>query len=941
MIFISYRKEDSGDLSGSLAGKLAQHFGEDSVFLDRHQIEPGDRWRDEIDGALSKAVVVLAVIGPHWLTTHDEFGQRRIDRDDDVLAYELSVVLARKIAIVPLYLHGLKPLPGRAFPGRLAGLADQQGIEFDIDRDFSALCAKLEKFSGLRKLDRAPSALQEDGGRSAGRSKPWCIPDSIGSLFKGRAEAVRNLRERLLRGQSSPTDHATLRQVLFGLGGIGKTRMAIEYAWEYQDEYRAVLFVVADNPSQLRRSISDLAAPAILNLPEWKNSEEEIRMAAVIRWFSENPGWLLIVDNADEKPSVDAVSDLLPQLRGGHVIITSRYHRWSTSAVRRIELDVLPREAAKAFLLDRTSEERRKTPEDEAVADELARELGCLALALEQAGAYIQHREGGLSLADYMTRWREGKSQVRDWFDKGLMHYDRSVAATWETTMRALDPASLTLFRILAWFAPDPVPRSIVSKSGAQDSIKRAVEASGLTVGEIDSEQALSELIAYSMTRKIDEQGVACVGLHRVVLEIMRDRMVPEAKAPTVVAAAELLVLFAPKDSYRPEAWMDWRLLISHAEAIWGVLRALPEEHLNIDLLKMLALYYMGQGEEACVPIQRTVLRLVQQRLSAEDPEIFTAKNDLALMLPTEEEPEQLYREALEGRIRVHGLESIEAAETQHNLANHLSPRNPAEAESLLRQALATFTALVGPFHWRTLMTEKSLSGVLLSSGKAEEGRALLEASIKKSEQHLPDSPDTALAFNDFALMLRKEGNAAEAEKYLRLALGIDQRIRGENSPKIPHRLMNLCIALTMQSKLDEARQDLARAWLLKRGRHDITSARILFIRLAVAMMESSPEGEFIGKLKSLVGGGPLAVTGGVVVKWDIDYFIKFLQTRLTPGKSEFVTAVASALNEPGRVSDLNRFPEWRDTAHSEDVDRPFRSDADESGAKEGKPVSA
>jgi diphthamide biosynthesis methyltransferase len=94
-------------LSGSLAGKLAQHFGEDSVFLDRHQIEPGDRWRDEIDGALSKAVVVLAVIGPHWLTTHDEFGQRRIDRDDDVLAYELSVVLARKIAIVPLYLHGL------------------------------------------------------------------------------------------------------------------------------------------------------------------------------------------------------------------------------------------------------------------------------------------------------------------------------------------------------------------------------------------------------------------------------------------------------------------------------------------------------------------------------------------------------------------------------------------------------------------------------------------------------------------------------------------------------------------------------------------------------------------------------------------------------------------------------------------------------------------
>jgi hypothetical protein len=767
MIFISYRKEDAGDLAWSLADKLTECFGTEAVFLDRHQIKPGDRWQEDIDTGLSKAVVVLAVIGPRWLTTYDEFGQRRIDQEDDVLAYELHRALEEKIITIPLYLHGLKPFPSKAFPKRLSCLADQQGIEFDIVRDLPFLISKLEEIPGLERKNRPYRSL-EDNKPTKIPVKPWCIPDSIGTLFKGRGEELKDIRNRFLNDISTNVNNAVLRQVIFGLGGIGKTRLAIEYAWKYQESYSALIFAVADTPSQLRRSISELAAPAILNLNEWKNPEEEVRLASVIRWFSENPGWLLIIDNADDKESVDAIQNLLANLRGGHVIITSRSSWWSKSVAKH-ELDVLSQEAAKTFLLDRTKDERIKTLNDEIVASDLARELGGLALALEQAGAYIQNRDGGLSLADYLKRWREGREQVSSWCDELVMHYPRSVAITWETTVHALSPAALTLFRILSWFSPDPIPRSIITDQGVKIIIKNAVKASDLSVGEIDPEQALSELIAYSMTKKVDEQGVACVGLHRVVLNIMRDRMPPEAKAPTIVAAADLLVLFAPKDSYRPEAWMDWRLLISHAETIWQVLHLMEEVHWNIELMKMLALYYMGQNNYAvAVPIQREVLRLVQKRLSSDDPEIFLAKNDLALMIPTEEK-EQLFREALEGRIRIHGFESEETAETQHNLGSHLVNKNPGEAKTLLENAVSTHTKVNGPFHWRTLMAEMALSNVLLVQGFSEEGEKMVHNNVENKRKHLGRyHPDTLDSITMLVNLKMKKEDFREAESLLK-----------------------------------------------------------------------------------------------------------------------------------------------------------------------------
>jgi hypothetical protein len=173
---------------------------------------------------------------------------------------------------------------------------------------------------------------------------------SLGPLFKGRDTALIQLRQRLTAGEGRAVG-LTARQAIHGLGGVGKTRLAVEYAWRQASDYKdALLFVSARSPVDLRANLAELCSPAVLNLPEWNQLEEIVRLAAVFCWLNEHSGWLLILDNADTPEAATEVEKTLPQLQGGGVIITSRIADWIT-AVQSVELDVLAEEDAVAFLL--------------------------------------------------------------------------------------------------------------------------------------------------------------------------------------------------------------------------------------------------------------------------------------------------------------------------------------------------------------------------------------------------------------------------------------------------------------------------------------------------------------------------------------------------------------------------------------------------------------
>jgi hypothetical protein len=226
----------------------------------------------------------------------------------------------------------------------------------------------------------APNETKTDFFSSASHPatppKPRNIPSSIKNYFKGREPFLEQIRKTLAeaghKGQHRAAAITATVATVHGLGGIGKTRVAIEYAHRYAGEYTALLFVQADSPDSLKANLAKLCGPFVLDLPEKVAKELDVQVAAALRWLQQHPGWFLIFDNVDTKEAAKAVEDLLSKLsQAGQVLITSRIGHWS-KAVQSLALDVLAEQDAADFLLLRTDERRRKSPDDPAQARTLA-----------------------------------------------------------------------------------------------------------------------------------------------------------------------------------------------------------------------------------------------------------------------------------------------------------------------------------------------------------------------------------------------------------------------------------------------------------------------------------------------------------------------------------------------------------------------------------------
>ncbi len=350
-------------------------------------------------------------------------------------------------------------------------------------------------------------------------ARPNNIPGSIGALLKGRDDFLRSLHNQLTGMPNRPAA-IVAKQALHGLGGVGKTRFAIEYAHEYADSYSAQLFVTGDSPDSLEPNVATLCGPLELNE---NSSTTDSQVAAVFHWLQVHPGWLLIIDNVDSEPAAEAVESLLDRLPPGHALITSRLSNWS-AAIETLELDVLSRKASIDFLLQRTQGRRVAAPADAEEADRIAEDLGDLALALEQSAAYIAGQRIGFSR--YRDLWQENEKKVREWHNQRLMEYPRSVATTWKTSIDQLGSSGLTLLRLCSALAPEPIPEGIFTTETAIQGFADMVSVLGADAvdsmadgvdAEPDFEDAIAELLAYSLARRTHEDRFA---LHRLVLQV-------------------------------------------------------------------------------------------------------------------------------------------------------------------------------------------------------------------------------------------------------------------------------------------------------------------------------------------------------------------------------------------------------------------------------------
>jgi tetratricopeptide (TPR) repeat protein len=740
-----------------------------------------------LDPSLEREEQLFVAGSPPYMSpeqVNDEFGE--IGPGTDV--YALGIILFELLAgqrpyEVPAGIgEATRSAICGAKPARLAELnSSYQGDLEDI-----VACA-LQK----NPRDRYKSVKDlEDALRSyLAHRKPCNLPlASIGRLFKGREAFLDELRTRL----GAPDGRATAivnKLAVHGLGGVGKTRAAVEYAWRHAGEYTALLFVSAPSAAELRDNLANLAGALGTTA---KGTTVDEQLATVLRWLDSHPGWLMIIDNVDTDEAAHEVQRQLAKLAAGHVLITSRIANWSAEVVP-LDLDVLAPADAVAFLMERTPH-RRRQPGDAADAAAVARELDGLALALDQAAAFI-HKEG-LSFAEYLRRWEAKRLEVLRWHDSRQVQYPASVAVTWETTLAQLGEPERRLLNVLGWLAPEPIPLFLF-------------EAAALAEFAGNPREALAGLAGYSLVR-FDASGDAVL-VHRLVQETIRSSL-PEADRNMVLGVALSAVNgVAPSKASDVRTWAVWTPLAAHAAAVAHHADTIGLSLTTIRLMVPLANYWKARGQfRAAEPLYRRVLEIAERSFGPDHPEVAVGVANLAELLKSTNrlaEADPLLRRALESAERHCGPDSLAVAPFVNALAGLLRTTNRlAEAEPLYRRALAIRERSLAPDDPDTAVCLNDLAMLLESTNRPAEAEPLLRRALAINEcSYDPDHPEVATTLNSLAVLLNSTNRLAEAEPLFRRALAIDENSYGPDHPKVATALNNLAELLKSTNRLAEA----------------------------------------------------------------------------------------------------------------------------------------
>ncbi|MBI4752229.1 MAG: hypothetical protein HY774_27390 [Acidobacteria bacterium] len=354
--------------------------------------------------------------------------------------------------------------------------------------------------------------------------------------FTGREEILESLHNVL-----KDTGKTVLRQVIAGLGGVGKTATATEYAHRYSAEYSCVLWTLADSETSLVSGFVGFARQ--LGLPEREKQTELVE--DVKQWLSSNTDWLLILDNADNP---EVVKPFLPNPCGGSILLTSRAQTFDVLSIKSpIDLGVMTPDEALDFLKERTQRSNLPTTELTA-AQELVRELGYFPLALEQAGAYLLAMK--TPFTKYLTLYRERHLARLEKKKPVTGGYKGTVATTWTMNFEQVEQessASADLLRFSAFLAPDDIPLELI-ETGAS-AISPTVEAAfanGETVHEL-----LERLTRFSLVRVDAETQTYTI--HRLVQMVIQSRM----DEPTQAQWAKSVVL-AVNQAFPKVEFQNW-----------------------------------------------------------------------------------------------------------------------------------------------------------------------------------------------------------------------------------------------------------------------------------------------------------------------------------------------------------------------------------------------
>ena len=347
-----------------------------------------------------------------------------------------------------------------------------------------------------------------------------CLPRWVqkNPHFTGRKSLLKSIREKLCDTAPKKYNH---RLALFGMGGVGKTQIAIEYLVQFETEYEGVYWITAETKAQLLSGFVSIAKETRCTDT---TSQTQIEVAeAVLRWFDKSKDWLLVVDNLDE---INIAYGYLPRLKsgGGHVLITTRNPNSPDIPAEGLRIDIHEPDEAKEMLLQR-SQLGHEIGTGSAVEDEarlIVRTLGFLALAVEQAAAYVRV-ELAKDIFKFRSTYAVQRQKLHGRESSGNTYYKSTVATTWILSMKAIqnqNPAAVRLLKVFAFMNPDGITLQFLG--AAQNALSSILESNDLMTFNSHLTEALADLEQFSL---IFRPASDLIRIHRLVQSVIKDQM--------------------------------------------------------------------------------------------------------------------------------------------------------------------------------------------------------------------------------------------------------------------------------------------------------------------------------------------------------------------------------------------------------------------------------
>ncbi|MFH0519224.1 FxSxx-COOH system tetratricopeptide repeat protein [Streptomyces sp. M41] len=656
--------------------------------------------------------------------------------------------------------------------------------------------------------------------------------------FTGRVDLLERLSERLREGTTT-----VLPEAIHGMGGVGKTQLAIEYAYRHQSEYDIVWWIPAERPGQIGQALVELAQRlGLVSSAEANIAGPALREA--LREGRPYSRWLLIFDNAD---SPERVREYFPTGGSGTILVTSRNRRWSVVGPS-LEVDVFTREESKELL-------RRSGPIgddlEDADADRLAEALGDLPLALEQAAAW--RAETGMPVSEYLRLFEHKRSELLE--VSPPPDYQLPVAAAWNVSLDRLEtrsPTALRLLQLCSYFAPDPISRSIFS---------------GLGGGSIDPEldralndpmrlaRAVREINRYSLAR-IDHRTNS-IEMHRLVQAVLINRMTTEEQNRMRNGAHTLLAAADPKGPNQAANWPRYAELYGHVIAS----RAIESDQAWVrELVRNVAKYLWFWGDhDVALEFTEQAYQTWEEMFGEEDQQTrlmgfwmgylylklgrLDEASEVAARLKdvyartAPEGQEDTREDALEAlnfeaavrraqgfftagaeldemvydrARRAFGEDDPATLVTAHNLGVSLRLIGDfRRALELDRHTHAMKTRLFGRDHQQSLTTEASIAVDVREAGDYVGARSLQQAVVDGYRASFgPGNPTTLQTLRQLSAACRKEGDHATALELAREAFDQFTRRYGDLHPESLAAALALSVALRHNGELEEARDE-------------------------------------------------------------------------------------------------------------------------------------